>query len=177
MIANGVNLKPHDPNWTKEFLREAELLTQIMGDSIESIHHIGSTAIPQICAKPIIDMLGIADDLMLFDKNSADLARINYEALGEFGIVGRRYFRKHDSSGNRTHHLHVYQTGAPQIVRHLAFRDYLVAHPSEARAYEALKLSLAGHWPRDSRRYTRGKEQFINEMGMIAMSWFANRRT
>src|SRR3546814_8745866 len=95
--------------------------------------HIGSTSIPGIHAKPIIDMLAVTSDLSLLDGCESRIASLGYEALGEFGIPGRRYFRKDNSTGERTHKIHAFRTGSPKITRHLQFRDYLIAPPAVAR--------------------------------------------
>ena len=88
---------------------------------VVALHHIGSTSIPGIFAKPIIDILLEVSDLEKLDKQSHALVALGYERLGEFGIVGRRYFRKNSASGIRTHHVHAFQTGNAEIERHLAF--------------------------------------------------------
>lgn len=173
--SKSVNLLPHDPSWAMEFLNESNAVARALGGSIQAIHHIGSTAIPGIHAKPVIDMLGVAPDLPHLDAFSPSLEHLGYEVLGEFGIPGRRYFRKNNARGIRTHHLHIYQDGSPQIARHLAFRDYLAANPSDASDYQALKLSLAADFANDSRRYTRGKERLISEIDIRAEAWKSQR--
>lgn len=143
----------------------------MLGDAIERIHHVGSTAIPDIHAKPVIDMLAVTSDMTVVDQRSGLVGEIGYEALGEFGISGRRYFRKDDQDGIRTHQIHVFAEESPQIARHLAFRDYLIAHPAIAKDYEVLKLALAADFPHDSRRYTAGKDAFIREVDSRAAAW------
>ena len=171
VIAKSVHLEPPDPRWAEEFLSESAAIADLLGASIKALHHIGSTAIPGMYAKPIIDMLGVTPDLTNFDNCSGNLQNLKYEGLGEFGIDGRRYFRKNNPSGVRTHHLHVFQDGSPQIARHLAFRDYLTAHASAARDYEALKLRLAADFPNDIRLYTGGKDQLVREIDTRAAAW------
>ena len=68
---------------------------------------------------------------------------LGYEAMGEFGLVGRRYFRKENPANIRTHHVHIYQANSPEVKRHLAFRDYMIAHPQDAEQYSLLKQKLA----------------------------------
>lgn len=157
-------LLPHDPSWHEEFAREAAIISQALGQVLRSIHHIGSTAIPGIRAKPIIDMLAVTEDLTLLDAKAAIFESLGYEALGEFGIPGRRYFRKDDSAGIRTHQVHAFQLGSPQIARHLAFRDFLRANPDDAAAYDALKRKLAVEHPNDISAYTDGKDEFIRDI-------------
>jgi hypothetical protein len=100
---------------------------------------------------------------------------MGYEALGEFGIVGRRYFRKDNRAGERTHQIHAFQVGSPQIARHLAFRDLLRVHPDYASDYDALKQQLAEAHSNDISSYTDGKDSFIRDIDTRAASWLAAR--
>jgi GrpB-like predicted nucleotidyltransferase (UPF0157 family) len=166
-----VQVVPHDVAWKGEFQAEADQIVGALGDIVVALHHIGSTAIPGIFAKPIIDILLEAVDLETLDRQSRALEELAYEALGEFGIVGRRYFRKNNASRIRTHHVHAFQTGNVEIERHLAFRDYMVAHPEEARQYGELKQELATHHPEDIEAYMDGKNAYIKEQQAIALAW------
>src|SRR6185436_9586865 len=116
---------------------------RVLGNAVVAVHHIGSTAIPGIHAKPVVDILLEVTDIAQVDAATEAIERLGYEARGEFGIRGRRYFRKGDGSGESTHHVHAYRTGSRDVERHLAFRDYLIANPEEARAYSVLKQRLA----------------------------------
>ena len=171
MNVQRVFLVPHDPRWAEEFSRESSVVAGAIGDLLIAMHHIGSTAIPGIDAKPIIDMLAVVSDVALLDESRPQMEALGYEAMGEFGISGRRYFRKNDACGNRTHQIHAFQTGSPQIERHLAFRDFLRAHPDRAKQYEALKRRLAELHPTDIASYTDGKDEFIKEMDARAAAW------
>ncbi|MEA3209531.1 MAG: putative acetyltransferase [Chthoniobacter sp.] len=164
-----VFLVPHDPGWAEAFARESLSIAETIGDVLVTVHHIGSTAIPGIHAKPIIDMLAVVRDLSLLDERSPRLEALGYEARGEFGIAGRRYFRKGDRA--RTHQIHAFAIGSPQIERHLAFRDFMRAHPVHARQYDALKRRLAEMHPDDIASYTDGKDGFIAEMDAKAAAW------
>ena len=132
-----------------------------MGNLLVGIYHIGSTAIPGICSKPVIDMLAVVPDVFLFDEKAPHMEALGYEAMGEFGITGRRYFRKNDDDGNRTHQIHAFQAGSPQIERHLAFRDFMRLHHDCAAQYDALKRRLAEQYPADIASYTDGKESML----------------
>ena len=116
-------------------------LQYAFGDLWVKSHHIGSTAIPGISAKPTIDMIVEVTNVSAVDGLNAALQNLGFEAKGENGIPGRRFFQK--GGDKRTHHLHVFTESDPQIHRHLVFCDYLRAHPGKANEYEALKLSLA----------------------------------
>ena len=142
----------------------------IFGQEIVAIHHIGSTAIPTVKAKPIVDMLVEVRDIEKIDDFNATMSGLGYLPRGEYGIAGRRYFIKGDEI-YRTHHIHVYQTGHPDIARHLDFRDYLIAHPEEAQAYSRLKEELAGRYPMDVASYVAGKDGLIKELDRRAKAW------
>lgn len=166
-----VRVVPHDPNWPAEFTAEAERIRLALGVVAATIHHIGSTAIPGILAKPVIDILLEVDHLRTIDTRSPALAMLGYEAKGEFGIPGRRYFRKESGAGVRTHQIHAFERGSPGSERHLAFRDYMIAHPEVARSYGLLKQRLAAAYPDDIDAYMHGKDSFIKEHEAKAIIW------
>ena len=157
-------LAPHDAAWAHEFAREAQLIERALGDILVDLQHIGSTAIPGIVAKPVIDLLGAVTSIAALDAATPHLESLGYEALGEFGLAGRRYFRKDNAAGVRTHQLHAYAAGSPDFQRHMDFRDYLRAHDDVARAYASLKQDLARQSEGDMRAYSKGKTQFIRDV-------------
>lgn len=170
-----VVMVPHNPNWTRQFEQESQAIRGAIADNLVSIHHIGSTAIPAIHAKPIIDILAEAAKIDQIDVQAPILATLAYEPMGEFGIPGRRYFRKHNAAGDRTYHLHIFQAGSAAIQRHLCFRDYLIAHPDAAQAYSQLKQRLAAAYPTDIEAYMDGKDSFIKAMEQKALAWQRSR--
>ena len=106
-----VEVVAHDPKWHKEFEQESRHLAKALGENLKAIHHIGSTSIPGIYAKPIIDFLGEVEAIAAVDLCNPAMESIDYEAMGEYGIPGRRYFRKDNATGIRTHHVHIFETG------------------------------------------------------------------
>lgn len=164
---------PHDPNWADRFLAEAAALRAALPIKL---HHIGSTSIPGILAKPIIDLLGEVAELAVADEATPKIEALGYEAMGAFGLPGRRYFRKVTPKGIRTHHLHVYQTGNPELTRHLAFRDYLRAHPDVAADYSALKTKLVAMDGFTAERYMGSKDPFIKRVEAEALQWAEQQR-
>lgn len=94
--------------------------------------------------------------------------------MGEYGIPGRRFFRK--GADRRTHHVHVFEEGNPEIDRHLAFRDYLRNHAEVRNAYGALKRQLAQAFPYDIESYIRGKAPFIAAVEQEALAWYRELR-
>ncbi len=165
---------PHSPGWAAEFRAETERLTAVLGDEVVAIHHIGSTAIPGISTKPVIDVLLEVREVERLDDLGPDMAALGYEGRGEFGLPGRRYFAR-NTDGRRTHQIHAYATGNPELERHLAFRDYMISHPENAQAYSRLKVSLAKE-ATDIQGYMDGKDAFIKEMEKKALAWSRWRR-
>ena len=165
-----ITMVPHDPNWRQEFENEARQITKALGDNVVTVHHMGSTAIPNIYAKPVIDVLLVVNDHADLDAKQTAMEALGYEAFGEFGIPTRRYFRKDNADGDRTHQVHAFEAGSPQIARHLAFRDYIIAHPDTAREYSDLKQKLAAQHPSDIDAYMDGKHEFIQEIDRRAAS-------
>lgn len=152
------------------------MLKDVFAQEVVALHHIGSTSIPNIYAKPIIDMLMEVRQIERVDAYNRVMQQLGYLPQGEGGIPGRRFFIK-GSEDHRTHHLHVYAAGHPEIIRHLAFRDYLQAHPQQAQAYSALKRELAQRFPYDIDGYIAGKEPFIEKIIEQAYLWLENNHT
>lgn len=172
-----VTVIPYDPRWAAWFERSASEVKAALGDNLLAIHHIGSTSIPGIYAKPIIDMLAVARDLRGIDECVERMQRIGYEPMGEFGISGRRYFRRDNSAGVRTEQVHVFAAQSPHVLRHLAFRDFLRARPELAHEYSELKHHLALAHPFDIVAYMDGKDAFIRQTEAKALECTALRDT
>jgi GrpB-like predicted nucleotidyltransferase (UPF0157 family) len=176
-----VGLVPHRDSWTSDFESEAATVRDALGATLSRLHHIGSTAIPGIYARPIIDMLAEVDRLVALDDRRARMEvhprmeALGYEAMGESGIPSRRYFRK-DTAGVRSHQVHAFVAGSPHVVGYLAFRDYLRCHPDVAREYDTLKLRLSCSFDGDLVTYMNGKDPFIKEVERTAIAWRAATR-
>lgn len=164
-------VEPHDVAWAADFLVEAALVRNALGDVLVELHHIGSTAVPDLLAKPIIDMIGGVISLSVLDVHSDELTSLGYEAMGAFGIEGRRYFRKHNAEGRRTHHLHLYEAGSPEIERHIRFRDYLRAHPNRARDYSDLKAAIVSGEAGEGAPYAQAKSPLVQILKAEALDW------
>jgi len=162
---------PHDPQWKVLFIQEFAALREALGNQVISIHHIGSTSIPDILAKPIIDILIEVDSLDGLDNSNASMHSLGYEVMGEFGIETRRYFRKSNSKGVRTHHIHAFETDSTHLERHLAFRDFLIAHPAKAQEYSQLKAELLAQQSCTVETYIEDKNPFIKQTEAQAVDW------
>ncbi len=155
-----VEVAEYDPSWPAAFQRERDLIASALGDLVVAIEHVGSTAVPGLGAKPIIDItVGLrrqADS----EECVRPLEELGYQCKGEFGIPGRLYFRKY-TDGTRSHQIHLVEYGSEFWERHLLFRDYLREHPEEARDYYELKARLAAEFGTDRETYTEAKTKFI----------------
>jgi GrpB-like predicted nucleotidyltransferase (UPF0157 family) len=166
-----VEVVPPDPKWQEMFKAESNRVRDALGENVVAVHHIGSTAILRIYAKPIIDLLVETKDITKVDGQDTSMESLGYEVMGEFGISGRRYFRKDNQEGIRTHHIHIFTVGSDQVKRHLAFRDYMIAHPENAQNYSELKRSLARKYPTNIDGYMDGKDEFIRDIDKKATQW------
>ena len=166
-----------DASWRNAYAREALALGSVFGDSLVTSHHVGSTSIPGLPAKPIIDILVVLRETATVDRFSVGMEGLGYRVRGECldaeipGTPGRFYFSK-DADGTHTHHVHVCAVGHPEIDDKLAFRDYLRAHASCAAEYGALKQDLARQHRHDNIAYMRGKEAFIRTVLDDARRWY-----
>lgn len=156
-----IEVVSYNSNWKEMYKEESEKIKNILNDIIIDIHHIGSTAIPGIKAKPVIDILVEVKNIEEVDQYNHKMKELGYETMGEHGIPKRRFFRK--GGNNRTHHIHIFQTGNEEIDRHINFKEYLVAHPDKAREYSELKEKLANKYNYDAENYTNGKGDFIKK--------------
>jgi len=154
-----VIIEDYDPRWPERFEILRARLFKALGPVAAAIEHVGSTAIPGLAAKPIIDI-----DVLLCSEGDLQhtierLATLGYEHQGNLGIPGREAFRAPTSEF--PHHLYVCSADHREYARHIIFRDHLRSHPEDARAYELLKRSLAERFGIDREAYTLAKTDFI----------------
>lgn len=168
-----VRLSDFNENWAKLYQDEADFLRTIFTDEIVRFEHFGSTSIPGLQAKPVIDMMCIVKDINNVDLHNDKMNQLGYDVAGDWGIPGRRLFRK--GGEERTHHIHFYQTDNPQIERHLIFRDYLRCHPEEVARYSQFKEELAERFENTS-EYSPAKKTFVMEMEQLALSWHSKNQ-
>jgi GrpB-like predicted nucleotidyltransferase (UPF0157 family) len=160
----------HNPTWAGSFEEEADLIRALIGPWITGgVHHVGSTAVPDLVAKPVIDIaVGV---------ESLEESRPCIDLLGEIQYLHSPYradvmhwFCKPDPA-RRTHHLHLIPTGSPRLNDELFFRDYLRGHPDLAAEYGALKWRLAAEHAEDREAYTRAKADFVEAVTAAARTW------
>ena len=167
-----IEVVPYDQTWIDLFELEAKTLAAIVADNFIAAHHVGSTSIPGLAAKPTIDIILEVKDIHAVDANNQAMADFGYEAWGEYRIPGRRFFVKGEDK--RTHHVHTFQAGDDNIARHVIVRDYLIAHPEEAQRYETLKIKLAQEFKHNRRGYVENKQDFVKAMEQRALQWHQN---
>lgn len=170
--AESVVVVEYDPAWPRLYEAESERIQTALGDALVAVEHIGSTAVPGVAAKPVIDVLAGLRTLDLTRAQLEAMASIGYEYLGEYGIPGRLFFRK---GRPRSHHVHAVLLASDLWERHLAFRDYLRARVDEAHSYAAFKRRLASEVEGNRDRYTAGKDTFAAGIQARALMWRTSR--
>ena len=164
-----VKVVQYQDNWSELYQKEKSALLNALGDILLNIHHIGSTAVKGLAAKPVIDIMIEVGALTKLDQVSARFEELGYEVMGELGMKGRRYYRK--GGDERTHQIHGFMLGDAHVHRHIAFRDYLIAHPSVMDEYQALKIKLASTCNNDIELYCDGKDHFVKYHENQAINW------
>jgi len=161
-----ISVVPYDTAWPGLFAEEEKRLHNAIGSYIVKIEHMGSTAVPQLAAKPVIDILIGVDSL---DRVNAQVILslyklgYNYIQALEKEIPLRRYFQKLTAQGEHTHHIHIVEINGELWRRYVFFRDYLRSHRKDAQQYQALKLKLAQQH-RDRKKYTDAKTAFVKQI-------------
>ncbi len=167
-----VELKSCPLDWRNAFEIESTRIQAELNDPSFKIHHIGSTSIPLILAKPILDILIEVSALEIMDQNHQKLEALGYEYKGEYGIKGRRYCVLYNFEKTVGFvHIHAFAKGNVEIEKHLLFRDYLIAHPKRANAYQNLKLDLVQQSQVTREKYTELKSNLIQEILAEAKKW------
>jgi GrpB-like predicted nucleotidyltransferase (UPF0157 family) len=164
-LMRNIVVVPYDPAWAAEFVKESQAIYAVLGNFEIHIEHIGSTSVPGLAAKPIIDIMLIVPAFRELEERNAALQSLGFEPKGELGIPGRLFYSK-GADHERTHHLHAFEPGHGAIGAHRRFRDFLKTHLDEAREYAELKLRLAANHRNDIEAYIAGKEPFIE--GILA---------
>ena len=180
LVRERVSITPYDPHWPELFRQEkVHLQSCLPNDLVRRIEHFGSTAVPGLAAKPIVDMLVEVSDLrQTRDRISPVLESQGYEYLwhptyGDDGPPFYAWFIKRDPrTGARTHHIHMVEGGFTEHWDRLLFRDFLIEQPEVAKEYEVLKLRLARASPHDRVAYTHGKTDFISRVTVRAKLYY-----
>lgn len=165
-MARKIEVVNYNPEWPKMFREEARQIKKILGRNCVAVYHIGSTSVKGMKAKPIIDIMPVVRDLAKVDALNPRFEALGYECMGEYGIPGRRFYRK--GGDNRTHHVHIFaQSSQTEIQRHLAVRGYLMSTPQKVKEYSDLKTYLAQAYSDDC----EGKNEFMKQLETEALQW------
>lgn len=164
-----VEIVQYDASWPSQFTEEANAIRRVLARwLVGPIEHIGSTAIPGLAAKPVIDIMAAVQTLEGSRPAISAAAHLGY-CYAPYQAASEHWFCK-PSPAVRTHHLHLMPLGSPQWVRSMAFRDYLRTHKTVAAEYEALKRDLAQRHHFDREAYTESKRRFITRVTKVALA-------
>jgi len=166
-----IDVVDYDPNWINIFETEKILLTSVIGKNAVLIEHIGSTTVKGLAAKPVIDILVEVKNLLDLDKYNEQIATLGFVVKGENGISGRRYFQK--GGQKRSHHVHAFQSGDFNLIRHRAFKEYLIAHPWASSEYGQVKKEARLKSDNNIHIYMALKNEFIQKYEKLAVEWFS----
>ncbi len=163
-----IELYPYDPRWVR-FYEEAKMaLSVALGGYAKDIQHVGSTSIPGMAAKPVVDIAVAIERYPLPGEIIEAVCELGYEYMGEYGIPRRHLFRLRSPAIG--YNLHINELANDQFQRHVLFRDYLCAHPDVARDYERLKRELAARHD-EVGPYADSKSEFVQTILEKARAW------
>lgn len=181
LIKEKISIVPYNPIWQQMFKDEADFLHEKLPQVlIIRIEHFGSTAVPSLSAKPVIDILVEVTDLEKTKKIIVPVLEAEgYEylwrpAFGDSGPPYYAWFMKRNSKGKRTHHIHMVESDS-ELWDRLYFRDYLKEFPETARSYNNLKINLSKQYPNDRVKYTEGKSEFIIKTTKKAKEYYKSK--
>jgi GrpB-like predicted nucleotidyltransferase (UPF0157 family) len=161
--SGSVWLEEYTDEWSRSFVEERDRICAALGQIVLAIEHVGSTAIPGLCAKPVVDIAIGIEDLEIGRQCIWPLAQLGYEYKGDAGIAGQHFFAKGPPE-NRTHYVHVEPLNGVLWHNHILFRDYLRVHSEVALSYGQLKRTLAEQNRNDRDTYTAEKNPFIENV-------------
>jgi GrpB-like predicted nucleotidyltransferase (UPF0157 family) len=171
--ALSVHFTDYDPDWAYQ-AQERIARLRVLEPVLVAAHHIGSTAVPEMMARPTVDLMLLVTDLEALDRERGAVEALGYRWHGEHGIPGRRHCTR-DVGQRRMAELQFFVMGSRDAHRHLAFRDYLRAHPGAASAYAAAKRRVRDQHPHDDRAYTAARRSWIDQTEAQALAWYAAR--
>jgi GrpB-like predicted nucleotidyltransferase (UPF0157 family) len=166
-LKKGVIVVDYDPSWPIQFRSLRGKIAGVLRRMASAIEHVGSTAVPGLASKPIIDIDVLLESEHWLPDVVARLATLGYVHRGDLGIPARDAFRS--PAGAPPHHLYVCPPHSPEFRRHLALRNYLRSHPKEAREYADLKRALASRFADDRDAYQAGKSDFVSKLTQRAI--------
>lgn len=157
-------VKEYDPIWSEMFEIRNKKIKEILGDLVVEIHHIGSTSIPNMPAKPQIDILVVVSDLNAVKDKYQEMELANFNPRGNYTGIGEEYFTEDDGNGARISSIHILPIGHPEIEDILAFRKYLLENSDDREKYITKKRELFEKYSQDYQSYDSGKKATIEEI-------------
>jgi GrpB-like predicted nucleotidyltransferase (UPF0157 family) len=167
-----IRIVDHDPEWPRLAQDELGRVADALGATAVRLEHVGSTSVPGLGAKPIIDMQVSVVDIERMDDYVGPLEALGYLFAPDPAFPDYHYFAK-PHVRPRSHHLHICEAESHQERRHVAVRDFLRAHAEEAARYEALKRELVRDHPEDRIAYVTGKDAYMLDLEARAVRWAA----
>ncbi len=166
MNPDSVIIVDYNPQWPQMYAQEKARIQDAIGEYLIDLQHVGSTSIPGLSAKPIIDIMAVIRDISLVEQCVKPLETLDYLYRGEGGIPGRHFFHKpiDISHTGRTYHMHMVEKGHDQWAMYQLFREYMLLHPESVREYDRLKRELAVKHGSERTVYTNAKAPFIESI-------------
>ena len=164
IVTKNVVVLPYDEQWKQAFVHIKDEIQEALGSLALSIEHVGSTSVRGLSAKPIIDIDVVIQDYSVFDAAVAALEEIGYHHEGDLGITAREAFKYSGKEHLQKHHLYVCPQDSAELNRHIAFRNYLRAHPEAVCEYSRIKEEGAALYPNDIEKYIQHKSPFIEKI-------------
>jgi GrpB-like predicted nucleotidyltransferase (UPF0157 family) len=165
-----IRIVQHDSRWLAQAQEEMRRLEEALGPLSMRLDHVGSTAVPDLAAKPILDLQLSVEEIGRRDRYLGPLERLGYLFVPDPESPDYHFFAK-PHARPRTHHLHVCELGSEHEFRHLAVRDFLRAHRDEAERYAAVKRAIVARYPQDRVAYIAGKEDTMRDLEARALRW------
>ena len=164
MRISQVTVQPYDETWKSDFNAIKAEISDVLGDLIIGIEHVGSTSVEGMYAKPCIDIDVVISDHSVFDAVVNKLADIGYIHEGDLGIKDREAFKYSGKTHLKKHHLYVCPQSSAELHRHITFRNFLRNNPQAAEKYSAVKVRAAQLFPDDIEQYIQYKSSCIDEL-------------
>jgi len=165
---NSFVIEKYNPQWPILFEELRIKFSELLGNMVSAIEHVGSTSVPGLAAKPIIDLDFLLASAAYLPETIRRLATLGYEHQGDLGIAGREAFRTPPTPF--AHHLYVCLPNYEEFRRHILLRNYLRSHPAEISAYSKLKWDLFARFANDRAAYIQGKADFVKQLVQRAMA-------
>ncbi|MEZ4194971.1 MAG: GrpB family protein [Candidatus Paceibacterota bacterium] len=156
-------VQSYDPNWVAQYEVEESALRRTLGGNILSIEHVGSTSVPGLAGKPLIDILVVVKNIEEADRFEPTLSSLGYDFLGQYVMEGSRLYVK-EKDNTRLVNLHFFKQGHKHICEMIGLRDYFRSHPEVVKGYSQLKFDLFEKYPDDYGSYRKYKDDWVNEL-------------